>query len=132
VAGLARAVWSALVVAGIGSRSSPRPVLGLGARHDGRRVARRCITSPSILIALVQSTLLPKDFVAIDIVTDPRRRRGAGLDRATPRGPPGTGGLPGRVSYEVGRPSCGAMGCSAATTLAMCSSSSRPSSSAPA
>lgn len=43
-----------------------------GARDRARRVARRCITSPSILIALVQSSLLPKDFVAIDIVTDPR------------------------------------------------------------
>ena len=43
-----------------------------GARDRARRVARRCITSPSILIALVQSALLPKDFVAIDIVTDRR------------------------------------------------------------
>jgi hypothetical protein len=42
-----------------------------GARDRARRVARRCITSPSILIALVQSSLLPKDFVAIDVVADP-------------------------------------------------------------
>jgi hypothetical protein len=35
-------------------------------------VARRCITSPSILIALAQSSLLPRDLVAFDVVTDPR------------------------------------------------------------
>ena len=33
--------------------------------------------------------------------------------------------------HAVGRPSSPAIGCNAATTLAMCSSSSRPSSSAP-
>jgi alpha-beta hydrolase superfamily lysophospholipase len=43
-----------------------------GARDRARRVARRCITSPSILIALAQSSLLPKGFVAIDVPTDPR------------------------------------------------------------
>jgi hypothetical protein len=40
-----------------------------GARDRARRVARRCITSPSILIALVQSALLPKDFVVSPAVT---------------------------------------------------------------
>jgi acetyl esterase/lipase len=43
-----------------------------GSRDRARRVARRCITSPSILIALVQSSLLPKDFVAIHVAADPR------------------------------------------------------------
>jgi hypothetical protein len=43
-----------------------------GARDRARRVARRCITSPSILVALIQSALLPKRLLAIDILTDPR------------------------------------------------------------